>query len=302
MALLKIQVNDLPPYLMLLLTTGRIPKSQLPKVSRELLRPLFDGGVLDRELSGRGETIFIRDRPAFEKWLEQRFPGWAENWKSPDGMQRARAILQRRDSKAAARGVAQGVLHFRAAGDPTATVLLNERVIPVGRLTAEHGLAAALIGEMSRLEFQGGVALMENLEVFLNAERIIPQIQIALNSAGRISDRLIACLARSDFGGRVLVHLPDYDPVGLSDYFRLHRAMTGRVKLFLPADLEERFVRFGNRDLLMRKPRNRELFAQLGAMKMPCAASARVFKLMQETGSGLEQEALLLTPANDLQT
>ena len=36
--------------------------------------------------------------------------------------------------------------------------------------------------------------------------------------------------------------VPDYDPVGLGDYLRLREALAGRVSLFVPSDLEERFA------------------------------------------------------------
>ena len=138
------------------------------------------------------------------------------------------------------------------------------------------------------------MALVENLECFLRAEFIVPDVMLALNSAGRISDRLIACLKRSRFETPPLLHVPDYDPVGLSDYLRLRAALAERVTLFVPTDVEERFATFGNRKLITEKPRNRALLEQLGGITWPCRASAKIFKLIKETGSGLEQECLLL--------
>ena len=118
---------------------------------------------------------------------------------------------------------------------------------------------------------------------------------LLLNSAGRISDRLIACLARSRRDSEKLLHVPDYDPVGLSDYLRLRCVLGDRVTLFVPSDLDQRFARFGNRDLITQKQRNRDLLEQLATKEWPCATSARVFQLILETGCGLEQECLLLT-------
>jgi len=156
------------------------------------------------------------------------------------------------------------------------------------------GVAAGLIGSDSRMTFEGRVALVENLECFLRMEAIIPDVPLVINSAGRISDRLIACLARSHFEAPPLLHLPDYDPVGLGDYLRLREALAGRVSLFVPSDLEERFAVFGNRKLIAEKPRNRALLEQLVGSAWPCEQSRRVFELIKETGSGLEQECLLL--------
>jgi len=64
--------------------------------------------------------------------------------------------------------------------------------------------------------------------------------------------------------------------------------------LYVPDDLEERFERFGNRKLISDKPKNRILLEQLDRCSWPCEASERVFRLIKESGAGLEQEALLL--------
>lgn len=90
------------------------------------------------------------------------------------------------------------------------------------------------------------------------------------------------------------MHLPDYDPVGLSDYLRLRGALAERVSLFVPSDLEERFAAFGNRKLITEKARNRALLEQLDGRVWPCEQSRRVYGLIKESGSGLEQECLLV--------
>jgi hypothetical protein len=190
--------------------------------------------------------------------------------------------------------VSQSVLHLRAVGAVPSRVTLDGGEIPVAELSARYGVAACLIGIDSRMVFEGNVALVENLECFLHIDAILPKGPLAINSAGRISDRLIACLKRSHFETPPLLHLPDYDPVGLSDYLRLREALQERVSLFVPADLEQRFATFGNRKLITEKARNRALLEQLDGHTWPCPQSARVFQLIKDTGSGLEQESLLL--------
>lgn len=291
-------MNNLPPYLAALLADGQLGASQLSVRSQRLLKPLFDGAVLERQAAGRGERVVVRNAGAFQEWLACQFPVSTGDWNHSPEDRRAGAIVQGRDSKAAKRSVAQGVLHLRGFRAVSTQVLVDGRTLPVGELTAQHGLAAVLIHETSLCEFTGSVALVENLELFLRLEAIAPEIEVTLNSAGRISDRLIACLARSLLGPQPLLHFPDYDPVGLSDYLRLHAALGDRVRLFCPPDLEERFKIFGNKKLLTKKRRNRELFTQLGAIDWPCSSSAEVFHLIKETGSGLEQEALLLSKNN----
>jgi hypothetical protein len=186
------------------------------------------------------------------------------------------------------------VLHLRAFTSRGGAVVRDSIEFPVSELTARHGVAACLIEASSTFGIKGRTALVENLECFLRVELILPDIAVAMNSAGRISDQLIACLARSTIAPAPLLHLPDYDPVGLSDYLRLRSALGERVALFVPSDVEQRFFALGDRKLISEKPRNRALLEQLSTRTWPCRESERVFRLIRESGSGLEQESLLL--------
>lgn len=213
----------------------------------------------------------------------------------PSDAGRARSVALRRNSKSTRMGVERAVLLLRATGDHATVVRLDEMEIPVVQLTAQHGLAACLVASDSVMTIGGGqVLLIENLECFLKSEWIVPTTALVMYSAGRISDRLINCLARSDLGNLPLLHLTDYDPVGLSDYLRLRSAMGSRVALFVPHDLKHRFRDFGNEELIKAKPRNRVLLEKLNQTVWPCTASALVFELVKEYGAGLEQESLLL--------
>lgn len=288
-------MHELPSYLALLVSQLRISRSQVSASGMRTLRPLFAGGILGVERSGGGEVVVVRDAAAFEKWLRMRFPFLDSQVTTPVGADRAKAVALRRNSKATGEGVAQGVLHLRAWGAPSVTFRVDGREVPVAELTASHGIAACLLGSESVIDVPDAkVLLVENLECFLRAEALISDTFLALNAAGRIPDRLINCLARSRLGNQPLLHFPDYDPVGLSDYLRLKAKLGDRVVLYVPDDLEERFERFGNRKLISDKPKNRILLEQLNRCSWPCKASERVFKLIKESGAGLEQEALLL--------
>lgn len=288
-------MDNMPLYLGQLAAKLRITRSQVSVSGMKTLAPLLTGGILEVERSGAGEAVVVRDEEAFRMWLRKHYPLYDGQVTAPLGASRANAVALRKDSKSTGEGVAQGVLHLRALGSPDLAVRLDGREIQVGELTARHGIAACLIGADSVMEVtHARVALIENLECFLLAEALLTGPWLVLNSAGRIPDRLIACLGRSRFGEAPLLHCPDYDPVGLSDYLRLRAKVGDRVMLYLPEDLEKRFERFGNRKLITEKPKNRALLEQLGTATWPCPNSKRVFKLIRETGAGLEQEALLL--------
>jgi len=288
-------MKGLPTYLALLSAEGRLAESQLPRSARTSLQPLFESGILDVEKAGRGEVVRIVNRGAFDKWLPINFPDFEGKLIHPDGSNRARSVALRRDSKSSGAGVDRGILHLRSFGDSETTLTIDGEALAIDQLSARHGIAACLIHDESVIKVRGGVTLLvENLESFLLAELMVPNASLALHSAGRVSDRLVACLGRSDFGSSPILHLPDYDPVGLSDYLRLRASVGERIRLYIPHDLEQRFRDFGNRDLIRKKPRNRALLEQLSGSNWPCPESLRVFHLIKESGAGLEQEALLL--------
>jgi hypothetical protein len=85
--------------------------------------------------------------------------------------------------------------------------------------------------------------------------------------------------------------LPDYDPVGLSEFGRVHASLGQRSRLHLPSDLDARFERFSNRDLL-KKLNSQAMLAQLRRSELPDVQ--RVVGLIDRHNAGLEQEALLI--------
>jgi hypothetical protein len=286
-------MNELPPYLERLVTEHRISQSELSTRSRAQLRSLFDGGVLAIESAGRGEAILVRNPEALAAWVRQTFPAYG-GWLAPESATRAHSVALRRDSKATGRGVGASVLQFRAPDLRRGRVAINGTDFPIVELTARHGLGACLIDSVSVLAIEGAAALVENLECFLQAEAIFPEVAVVMNASGRVSDRLLGCLTRSSVKPGPLWHLPDYDPVGLSDYLRLRAVLGNGVALFVPKDVERRFAALGNRKLITEKKRNRDLLVQLARAKWPCRDSERIFRLIKETGAGLEQESLLL--------
>lgn len=285
-------MDEIPPYVGKLIQDGRVPFSSLSARARRDLEPLFAGGALVEDSSGRGGVVVVRRPDVLLEWARRQYPMLGGDWSNVGQSGRANAVLMRRDSKAGGAGAGASVLHMRACGSVRAAVDGVE--FPVEQLTAHHGLAACLIRESTRLELEGQAVLVENLDCFLAVEAIVPSTHIALNSAGRISELLVQCLARSTYD-RTLLHFPDYDPVGLADYLRLRSALGPLVSLFVPTDIEARFAAFGNRALIRKRPRNRALLESLSNTDWPCSESAKVFGLIRECGTGLEQECLLLS-------
>jgi hypothetical protein len=119
-----------------------------------------------------------------------------------------------------------------------------------------------------------------------------PELDAAIYAGGRLSARVVRWLAGEAMRDASIVHLGDYDPVGLAEYLWLRAACGTRVRLCLPSDLRHRMRRYGKRSLLA--GRNAALLASLRQSGDP--AVREIVGMMDETGCGLEQESLLLPP------
>jgi hypothetical protein len=170
-------------------------------------------------------------------------------------------------------------------------LLKDGRSAGAAATTVNHGVFSFLLGPESPYELHGHCALVENPAVFTAFEQLHLSIGAVIYGHGRISHRAVDWLARNEDSSFKLLHLPDYDPVGLSEFQRLHALLGNRVLLHLPDDLEARFDRFSNSELL-KKHNNQMMLAQLRQSDLP--AIRRVVGLIDRYNAGLEQEALLL--------
>lgn len=267
---------------------------------RELIRPLLAGRILEVSNVGPGEVLTLTREGEFRSWLGQHFPAFEGGVVIPEGAQRATAIALRRDSKVTGKGVAHSILTLRAWGNNERAIGIDGTPLQVSVLSKTHKVASTVIGDSTTVDLgAASPMLIENLECFLSAEHLGTSADLAIYSGGRVSKRLISCLARSSLGSSPLLHLPDYDPVGLDDYLRLKHRLGERVRLFVPPDIKQRFERFSAAKLITGKKRNRELLERFMAQQpnptdWPCPESARVFELIRDHGAGLEQESLFI--------
>jgi len=132
--------------------------------------------------------------------------------------------------------------------------------------------------------------IVENFEVFLHVDELLPALDAALYAAGRLSRRTIEWLTTLD--DAQILHMGDYDPVGLDEYLRLRQALGPRVTLHIPTDLddfEDRVRRYGRPDLLQTSA---DLLATVRRRADP--AVNQVLEILDRHGKALEQEALLI--------
>lgn len=263
---------------------GSLPQSACSAALRRCLTSLLDGGVLAWERSGAGQRLIVRNTRAFAEFLSQTFP---HSQQEAAGLaSRIQGVARFRDSKAlksdspeivTVRGLQNGMLHC------------NNEPIDIATCTRTHGVFAFALHE-DAYHIRGHVALVENPAMFIGYERLNARADMAIYACGRVSDRLVDWLtACAD--GLHLVHLGDYDPVGLSEYLRLRKRLGNHVSFYEPANLSDLFRRYAKADLL-RKPNSQTLLRRLRDSNETVVK--RVIALMDEFNGGLEQEALLV--------
>lgn len=268
-----------------LLEEGAMPRSACSGSLLRTLRPLLHAAVVVEERSGGGRRLVVRDATALQEFSRRHFPVVAV---SNALTSRIAGVARFRDSKALANDTPE-IVSVRA-WSPGALVKEGQPTEAVSA-TAQYGVFSFLLCEGKRYTLHGSCALVENPAVFTKFEGLQLPVGLVIYGQGRASKRLVewlATMATPDFG---LIHLPDYDPVGLVEFKRLQGHLGDRVHLHLPNDIDQRFARFSNRALL-EKPNNRAVLANL--RRTTLTEVRRVVALIDCHNAGLEQEALLL--------
>jgi hypothetical protein len=264
---------------------GTLARSLCSGSLLQTLRPLIDAGIVADERSGAGRRLVVRDRAALAQFVRKEFPDVET---SPGTSTRLVGVARFRDSKALPNDTSE-IVTVRVWQDTT----LCRDAQPVGAapMTTAHGVFSFLLEHPSPYTLSGPCALVENPTVFAHFERLGLPVHLAIHGNGRVSQRIVDWLAAQPDPAFSLLHLPDYDPVGLTDFARLRQSLGNRVALHLPPDLHLRFTSFATRGLLD-KPSSRALLARLREIETP--EIQQVLALIHRHNAGLEQEALLL--------
>ena len=268
-----------------LMDNGALPASQCGKAFLKLLAPLIDGAVLNWKRSGPGRQLSVNDAGALREFCRQCFP---EVSLAANAEGRVAGVGRFRDSKAVS-NTGNEIVSVRAWRDEA--LLKSGRPVGAAAATAAHGVFSFLLTLNSPYRLNGLCVMVENPAVFTSAERLDVGMDMVIYGHGRISGRALDWVLQTTDSRFKLIHLPDYDPVGLSEFGRLRARLGQRVALHLPADLETRFERFSNRALL-KKANSQAMLAQLRRSEMP--AIRQVVELIDRYNAGLEQEALLV--------
>lgn len=274
-----------------LLQAGTLPRSECGQSLLHALNPLLASGILRWDKAAGGQRLALVNQPAFERWLSQHFP----HAQLQDGVEssRTQAVAQFRNTKALRSNLPELVC-LRSTRDG---ILLRDGVpVETTRATREHGAFAFTLANPTPYALTENCALIENLAVFHSYERLGLTVGLAIWTGGISSTRFIDWLAANVHHGLRVLHLPDYDPVGLTEFLRLHEGLGEAVTLFLPDDLSALFRRYSN-PLLLGDPKNQRMLMKLRKARHPSVR--QVVTLIEENNGGLEHEAIFIAGAPD---
>ncbi len=273
-----------------LLEQGSVPWSSVSAKQRDELRSLREAGVLTVERSGGGRRLAVQNEEVVRQFAEKKYPSGLDDARAAadrgaDGaLPASEAVTHFRDAKRGTAG--DEVLLFRGA--PGTTITYEGSPFRVGQLTETAGVAAVVLGSDTSIAVEESLAVVENREAFLRFEDLGTTARLACLGGGVLSTRMVEWLGTLDIGAGDIIHCPDYDPVGLSDFQRLHDACGARARLFWPDGLEVLLDRYGKSDLYADSAARLDGLAEASHPDIQ-----RLLRLLHRYGQGLEQEILL---------
>lgn len=266
---------------------GALPASRIGRPSLDRLRPLLEGGVIEKRKRGAGMVYEVLNKTKFEVFCEKEYPSGLYGERIEKGLSgKAFAVAAFRDAHRGTTSSHNPVL-IRGFGSAQ-LVSCDGESLPVARLTEMASVAAINAdGPACKWQITGRVALVENIEFFYRAEEFTEGLDFVLWNAGRARNKTIDWLAAQQ-AGLELIHFGDYDPVGLGEYLKLKNACPHlQVSLYIPENLAALFA-YG---------KGKRLTAQSSYVKGLLSSKdpgvRLVLSLCHEHNKGLDQEALL---------
>ena len=262
---------------------GRAPRSQFSARSLRDLQSLFDSGALRQARSGGGLVVEVRDPETLATFYRKRYPSQG---KVVAGPPRARAVGMLRNAKRVGRTDMEPVLvrameHVVCSRDGVQCELRA--------VTVQTGAVCLLLEAGRFWTLSADIAIVENLECFLHFEKMAVSATVALYASGRLSDLALQWLGSPELSQCRFIHCGDYDPVGLDEFLRLQKVVGDRARLHIPVNLRDLATTYGRPELLS------DSEAVLTRLRRATDADVlKVVRMLNETGCGLEQEALLL--------
>jgi len=250
------------------LRNNSLSLNQVPKSVKNSLcfHNLFEAKILDTEKSGRGSKIIIKNIESFEIFFSKYFSDIESTVIS-----KASNIIKLRDSKAR-RTKSISIFFIRGFKNIT----LNSENFDLAHYTQLYGLFASQQPSIK----SDKICFVENLDSFLNAEKLLGNDFIYLHKYGRIGIESL----KEILANEILVFV-DYDFNGLDEYLRI-KSVFKNASLYFPKNFDELFDNYSKSINGKQQQSERVETSKLTEV-------IRIRELVSKTNRFLEQEVLI---------
>jgi len=206
----------------LLFESKSVSKSAIPKsvLKSDIFQNLLRAEILESLKLGRGFKIEVCKENEFEKFFKTSFPEHNVS-KSKSGN-----IKKYRNSKAT-KIDNNPIFLFRGFN----SFQINNQLVDIKKQTLDFGLFSVIPNSI----IADKICFVENLETFLNAEKLLGINYLFVHKYGRIGKESISMIRAKE----VLVFV-DYDFNGLDEYLRIKEVFIN-AQLYLPTNYNELF-------------------------------------------------------------
>lgn len=253
------------------LSAGDTSFSKIPvTIARsDAFKSLCDANIISITKAGRGKLVKIINEVAYAKFLATHFPD------DVIGNSRAANISRLRNSKAGKRE-SSNISFLRGSGQIT----VNGFTVALEEYTRKYGLFSAYNPTLTIEK----LCLVENLESFLNAEKLFNTPYTYLHKYGRVGTEFLKRIQTNE----VMV-FSDFDLIGLNEYLKVKEVFPGAT-LFVPANFDNLFERYST-------PLPEKQLASALVKSSTDPVVIRIREMVLKSNRFLEQEILLLTNA-----
>lgn len=244
-----------------------ISVNDVPKSVKKSLQfqNLFASKTLDTEKSGRGSKIIIKNISSYDSFFFKHFTK-----DEITAITKSSNIKKLRDSKAR-KTKSPSIFFVRGFRN----FKLNGENLDIAKYTNSFGLFGV---QQPTIETEK-ICFVENLESFLNAEKVFGEDFIYLHKYGRIGIESL-----KEISAKEILVFVDYDFNGLDEYLRI-KSVYDNATLFIPENFDELFESYSK--VIDGKQQQSEKVAQSKLSEV-----IRIRELVSKTNRFLEQEIL----------
>ena len=252
------------------------------RLAKRYRKELDDFDVLDYQRRGKTEWLVVKDHDILDIQISNKYPEGLEF--QQDG--RVGGILSSRDSKKGGNvGKVSVIFRFITKSSDI------HFGFPAYQLTQRNGIVGLLVDE-SNINLTGNVVIVENFDCFLQAEQFVRDADVIIFASGKLDNRVITWI--NDCNGiSKIIHMGDYDPVGLSEFCRIEKNCKQQSEFYFPHSIDISVFRKYGKQSLVSDGNNAKTLEKLRAYKTNDIGFNSTLNCLLETGLGLEQEFLL---------